>query len=238
MRNLLNSTEIATLFVDNQLRIRRFTPEATAIINLIHTDIGRPLEHVSTNLTYAGTIADLQAVVNKLTPRQVEVQTTQGHWYMMRIMPYRTTDNRIDGAVLTFTSIQEQTKAQAVLNADGVEMKTAWQLVRDVFDVNPDPLAVLDADSRLVIANTAFARTMDLDPEKIEGQKLFAISGGLMEKTELAARLKSALEKGEDFRLTADATSPSKTAGDFCIDGRIIGRGDGRPYHILLHFTA
>jgi two-component system CheB/CheR fusion protein len=237
MRNLLNSTEIATLFVDNQLRIRRFTPEATAIINLIHTDIGRPLEHVSTNLTYTEMIADLQAVVKKLTPRQVEVQTAQGHWYMMRIMPYRTTDNRIDGAVLTFTSIQEQKKAQAVLNASGVEMKRAWQLVRDVFDENADPLAVLDADSRLVIANTAFARAMDLDPEKIEGQHLFAIAGGLMEKAESAARLKAALEKGEDFRLPADAISPSKSAGKVHIDGRIIGRGDERPYHILLRFV-
>jgi two-component system CheB/CheR fusion protein len=75
MHNLLNSTEIATIFVDNDMRVRRFTPAATNIINLIHTDIGRPLQHVVTNISYTGMMADLSEVLKKLSPKEIEVQT-------------------------------------------------------------------------------------------------------------------------------------------------------------------
>ncbi len=110
MRNLLNSTEIATIFVDNDMRVKRFTPKATTIINLIQTDVGRPLQHVTANLEYDGMVQDLTAVMDRLIPKDVEVRTTAGKWYHMRIMPYRTTDNRIDGAVLTFSSLSDRKK--------------------------------------------------------------------------------------------------------------------------------
>lgn len=105
MRNLLNSTEIATIFVDNQIRIKRFTEEAVKIINLIQTDIGRPLEHLVNNLKYDGMIVDVKEVLARLIPKEVEVMTTDEELFRMRIMPYRTIDNRIDGAVLTFFNI-------------------------------------------------------------------------------------------------------------------------------------
>jgi two-component system CheB/CheR fusion protein len=89
MHNLLNSTEIATIFVDNDMRVRRFTSEATAIVNLIQTDIGRPLKHMATNLSYEEMIKDLTEVLQKLTPRKVEVKTIEGKWYNMRIIPYK-----------------------------------------------------------------------------------------------------------------------------------------------------
>jgi two-component system CheB/CheR fusion protein len=148
MRNLLNSTEIATIFVDNDLRIRRFTHEATTIINLIPTDIGRPLKHVVSNLNYDNMIRISNRCLKNLTPRETEVQTAKGEWFNMRIMPYRTTDNRIDGAVLTFSAIGDQKKAQDMLEASIQKIEHTLKLVNAVFDMNPEPMAVLDEQGK------------------------------------------------------------------------------------------
>ena len=97
--------------------------------------MGRPLQHVVTNLSYTAMMDDLGDVLKTLTPREVEVQTTEGAWYKMRILPYRTMDNRIDGAVLTFSSITEQKQAQHILSTANLEMEQAWLLIRKIFDM-------------------------------------------------------------------------------------------------------
>ncbi len=113
MNNLLAGTGIGTVFVDHQLRILRFTPAATRIINLIQSDIGRPVGHIVSNLMgYDRLVADTQAVLDTLVPREVEVQTRAGMWYAMRIQPYRTLDNVIEGAVITFVDIAERKLAE------------------------------------------------------------------------------------------------------------------------------
>jgi two-component system CheB/CheR fusion protein len=118
MNNLLAGTGIATVFVDHQLRILRFTPTAAGIINLIPSDVGRPVGHIVSNLKgYDGLVADTQAVLDRLIPKEVEVQTTGNKWYAMRIMPYRTMDNVIEGAVITFVEITEAKKMQQALLA-------------------------------------------------------------------------------------------------------------------------
>lgn len=106
MNNLLAGTGIGTVFVDYDLRILRFTPTATRIINLIKSDVGRPVGHIVSNLVgYDRLVADTKDVLSTLIPREVEVQSTTGVWYTMRIMPYRTLDNVIEGAVMTFVEI-------------------------------------------------------------------------------------------------------------------------------------
>ena len=108
MQNLLNSTDLAAIFVDNQMQVKRFTRQATAIVRLIQNDVGRPLEQIANNLQTVSLTQYLQQVLETLTPVIEAVQTNEGQWYRMRIIPYRTTDNRIEGAVLTFTNIEEQ----------------------------------------------------------------------------------------------------------------------------------
>ncbi|EMS79691.1 CheR family methyltransferase [Desulfotignum phosphitoxidans] len=116
MNNLLAGTGIATIFVDHQLRVLRFTPTATRIINLIPGDVGRPVGHVVANLIdYDSLVADAQAVLNTLVPKEVNIQTTVGKWYTMRIQPYRTLDNVIEGAVLTFVDISRIKQVEAEL---------------------------------------------------------------------------------------------------------------------------
>jgi len=107
MSNLLNSTEIATVFLDAELRLRRFTPYATKLFKLIPGDVGRHLSDVNTELSYPALWADAHEVLQTLVFRQSLVSTQAGGWYRVRIMPYRTQENVIDGVVITFTDVSE-----------------------------------------------------------------------------------------------------------------------------------
>jgi len=126
MNNLLAGTGIATVFVDHRLRILRFTPVATKIINLIQSDIGRPVGHIVSNLPGYGTLtADIKAVLDTLVPKELDVQTVEGRWYTMRIQPYRTLDNVIEGAVLTFVDITEVVQARELLQKANDQLRMA-----------------------------------------------------------------------------------------------------------------
>jgi two-component system CheB/CheR fusion protein len=105
MKNLLNSTDIATLFLDNDLNVRRFTAQATKIIKLIPGDIGRPITDLASDLLYPELSDDAREVLRKLGFAEKPVNTRDGRWFTVRIMPYRTHDDRIDGVVLTFADI-------------------------------------------------------------------------------------------------------------------------------------
>ena len=116
MNNLLAGTGIATVFVDHHLCIMRFTPAATGIINLIPSDVGRPVAHVVSNLIdYDQLVTDVQMVLDSLIHKEVEVKTKNGRWFTLRIQPYRTLENVIEGAVITFVDITKAKKAEAAL---------------------------------------------------------------------------------------------------------------------------
>jgi two-component system CheB/CheR fusion protein len=116
MNNLLAGTGIGTVFVDFHMRILRFTPAAGVIINLILSDVGRPVGHIVSNLVdYNSLVADIQAVLNTLIHKEVDVRTIAGKWFTMRIQPYRTIDYVIEGAVISFVDITEMKKVQESL---------------------------------------------------------------------------------------------------------------------------
>ena len=134
MSNLMASTGIATVFVDHQLRILRFTPAITPIINLIPTDVGRPVGHIVSNLVnYDRLVEDVHVVLDSLVPKEVEVQSKAGAWYLLRIRPYRTLENVIEGAVITFTETTELKEAQAALR-ESAELRRLAVVVRDAHD--------------------------------------------------------------------------------------------------------
>jgi two-component system CheB/CheR fusion protein len=105
MKNLLNSTEIATLFLDEGLNVRRFTTQTASIIKLIAGDVGRPITDITTDLDYPGMAVDASEVLRTLVFTEKQVATRDGRWFLVRIMPYRTLENRIDGVVITFSNI-------------------------------------------------------------------------------------------------------------------------------------
>ncbi|MEI7614737.1 MAG: CheR family methyltransferase, partial [Betaproteobacteria bacterium] len=154
MNNLLSGTGVGTLFVDHQLRILRFTPAVTAIINLILSDLGRPVAHIVPNLVgYTTLVADIQAVLNTLIPKELEVQTPDEKRYLMRIQPYRTLDNVIEGAVISFLDITEMFHVREALHKANDLLRLAV-VVRDAHDA----ITVQDLEGRILAWNPGAVR--------------------------------------------------------------------------------
>ena len=154
MNNLVYGTGIATIFVDLQLRILRFTPGANEIIHLIPVDSGRPVAHIVSSLVgYDRLVADAQSVLNTLIPKQVEVQTTTGKWYTMRILPYRTLANVIEGAVMTFVDITEVVQTRVALKKANDLLRLAV-IVHDAHDA----ITMQDLEGRTLAWNPGAER--------------------------------------------------------------------------------
>jgi two-component system CheB/CheR fusion protein len=154
LNNLLSGTGIATVFVDHQLRILRFTPTANEIINLIPADAGRPVAHIVSNLVgYDRLVADTQVVLDTLIPKEVEVQTTAGKWYTLHIQPYRTLANVIEGAVMTFVEITEVVRVREELKKANDQLRMAV-VVRDAYDA----ITVQDLEGRTLAWNPGAVR--------------------------------------------------------------------------------
>jgi two-component system CheB/CheR fusion protein len=129
MKNLLDSTDIATVFLDRELKVRRFTPQATTIINLIATDAGRPITDLTSGLRYPELTADAREVLRKLAAIEKTISAEDGRWFTVRIMPYRTLDDRIDGVVITFANITiaKTLEAKLRLRNQSLEERAAGQ---------------------------------------------------------------------------------------------------------------
>ena len=137
MKNLLDSTDIATLFLDKDLNVRRFTPRATNIIKLIPGDAGRPITDLSTDLRYPELADDTREVLQKLAPVEKSVATRDGRWFAVRIMPYRTLDDRIDGVVITFANITVAKTLEAKLRGEHASLEK--QVEDQAADLKPVP---------------------------------------------------------------------------------------------------
>jgi two-component system CheB/CheR fusion protein len=154
MVNLLAGTGIATVFVDHSLCILRFTPSAREIINLIPSDMGRPLADLVSNLQdYDNLVVDAQAVLHNLIPKEAEVQTKQNKWYKLNIQPYRTSDNKIEGAVITFVDITEMVNIREALLKANQQQRLAI-VVRDAHDA----ITVQDLDGLILAWNPGAVR--------------------------------------------------------------------------------
>jgi two-component system CheB/CheR fusion protein len=123
MKNLLNSTDIATLFLDDQLNVRRFTNETAKIIKLIPADTGRPITDINTELDYPDLVNDARNVLRELVSFEKVVPARTGRWYTVRIMPYRTLENVIDGVVITFTDVTSAKISEAMLREQANQLR-------------------------------------------------------------------------------------------------------------------
>ncbi len=150
MNNLLAGTDIGTVFVDQKLCILRFTPALTKVINLLASDLGRPLNHIASNLVgYDSLVEDIQKTLDTLVPKEIELQTTDGKWYMMRIQPYRTLENIIEGAVITFVDITQIIEMRKTLSEANKELLRMAVVIRDANDA----ITVQDLDGNILSWN-------------------------------------------------------------------------------------
>jgi two-component system CheB/CheR fusion protein len=136
MKNLLDSTDIATLFLDKDLNVRRFTPQATKIIKLIAADEGRPITDLASDLRYPELADDAREVLRKLAAVEKSIGARDGRWFSVRIMPYRTVDDRIDGVVITFADITVSKTLEVKLRGQhaGLEKAAAGQAEKQATD--------------------------------------------------------------------------------------------------------
>lgn len=164
LQNLMASTRIATLFVDRATCVKRYTPSLQEIFNIIPTDVGRPLAHLTHNLTSNNLTADVQKVLEDLQTMEREVSTKDGRWFILRLLPYRTTDDKITGVVVTFTDIQERKNAEEALRSREERLQL---LVESSLDY---AIMTLDAQGNFVSWNPAAAHIFGYSPGEIIGQ--------------------------------------------------------------------
>ncbi len=151
MKNLLNSTEIATLFLDKELNIRRYTETLHDIIKLRTSDLGRPFTDLVSNLIYPDIEKHTLKVLKTLTTIESEIQTTDGKWYTVRIMPYRTIDDRIDGLVITFNNITISKKLEIEISKTKDVLEVSEIRYRSIFEMAKDGILILDAATGKIV---------------------------------------------------------------------------------------
>jgi two-component system CheB/CheR fusion protein len=166
LQNVIASTGIATLFVDREMHIKRYTPAATELFNVIPSDVGRPLHDITHRLDYPQLADDTAAVFESLQLIEREIRGTGGRCFLARLSPYRTTDDRIDGAVLTIVDISALRRAEQLVRTSEERLHLAAQSTNDF------AIIVQDMDGRVVTWNKGAERIFGYSESEMVGQML------------------------------------------------------------------
>lgn len=173
MNNLLANTQIGTLFLDSSLTVRKYTPEINKIINIMDIDIGRPFSHLTLKCDYEKIYSDVNEVLDKLVTKEVEIQTQDGNWYLIRMQPYRHGDKSIHGVLLTQVNISELQKNK--------------QKYQNLFQTMIQGVVYQDAEGKITMANPAAEQILGLSLDQMKGL------------TSRDPRWKAVKENGDEF---------------------------------------
>ncbi len=198
LQNLLRSVNISILMLSDDLKIRRFTPMAEQCFNLIASDVGRPFSDIQTNIDVDHIRALITEVIDSLIPYEQDVQDYAGRWYSLRILPYRTTDNRIDGVVISLIDID-------LLKRNAIALEASRNYAAAIIATLRQPLLVLDADLRVITANCAFYQIFKMEPSQTEQQLIFEIGQGAWSIPQLRSLLSDILRLDitvQDYEIT------------------------------------
>lgn len=167
--NLFRITDIGKIFLDRELRVRRFTPAATATVNLLEHDIGRPIEHISHTLVDVDLAAEVRAVLAGGEPVRREVRTRQGGWLLMQVLPYRVATRSGEGAIVTFVDVSELKRSEAALRESEAKF-------HDFYDNAPDLFASLDLQSGAFLdCNPTLCRSLGRSKEEILASRIYQL---------------------------------------------------------------
>ncbi len=190
--NVLSGIAIPILLIGNKLQIRRFNAAAGKALNLIATDIGRPISDIRPNINVPDLDTLILEVVDSLTIREQEIQDTQGRWFSMTIRPYKTIDNRIDGAIVTLEDIND-------LKQGMLRIKEARDYAEAIVETVREHLIVLSKDLRVVTANKAYYKDFAVTPEVIKDKYFYDIQDGLWNMPKLRQLLEEIIRENSAF---------------------------------------
>jgi two-component system CheB/CheR fusion protein len=214
--------------LSRDLRIRRFTALTEKVLNLIPSDVGRPLSDLRPNLKVPELERLILEVMDTLAPKEFDVQDGQGNWYSLRIRPYKTLDNRIEGVVIALVDID-------ALKRSLEQAREASEYAEAIVDTARGPLVVLDSDLRVKTANQAFYQTFKVKPEETERQFIYDLGRGQWDIPRLRELLEEILPRNkrlENFEVNTEF--PGVGRKRILLNARCLEREDKKTQLILL----
>jgi two-component system CheB/CheR fusion protein len=188
-RNLINSTDIGTIFLDRSLRVNHFSPRAREVFNLLEADIGRPLSDLNSRLNYAEIRSDAEKVLNSAETVERDLKSVDGKTFLMQITPYKTADSRINGVVIAFSDITKRFEAEEGLRRAHSELKGILETMSDAF-------YTVDRTWNFTYVNSRAERFLGRKREELIGRSLWEVFPE-SEERELFEKLTTAAETGE-----------------------------------------
>jgi two-component system CheB/CheR fusion protein len=228
LMNFQVASHLAVIVVGRDLTIRRFSALAEKPFNLFAADVGRPLGSLRHNLDLPDLSARVERVVASMHESEREVRDNTGHWHSLRIRPYVSLDNKVDGAVLVLVDIDSLKRTQQ-------DITEARELAEAVIESVPDPLVVINGNLSIRSANAAFFRAFKLSAAEVEGSSIFEIDNGAWENPTLR-RLIANVVPDENVFIDFEFTHDFKRVGrrSMLINGRVLRQSDGKPKLVLL----
>lgn len=228
LKNLLEGNEIATIFLDTDLRIKWFTPAIQGLFNLLDKDIGRPIANFSQKFSFSDLLDNAQAAVERLTTTEQEVSADDGRCLLLRVLPYRSRDNRIVGAVATFIDITDLKSTQRGI-------AKARDYAEAIVETIRDPLITLNGDLRVRSANPAFHQIFGTSDADAIDRPVYELSDGRWDVPELRTLLEELLPKQrriDDYEMGLDV--PRIGMRCMVLNACRIAGEDGRAEFILI----
>jgi two-component system CheB/CheR fusion protein len=225
--NLLGTVNLPILFLDQDLRIRRFNPMAKEVLHLIPADVGRPIGDIKTGLEIEAFETLLRETVDNLQLESREVQDDRGRWYQMQIRPYKTSANKIEGLVLILTDISD-------LKAGLKQVEEARNYAQAIVATLREPLLVLDGDLKVVSANQAFYDFFKVLPQETENRLVYELGNRQFDIPELKRLLEEILPQNTVFQdFEVDRDFPGLGRRVLILNGRRLRQPQGRDLILL-----
>ena len=228
LNNLLAGTETATLFIDTNLCVKWFSPGTHELFNFIASDVGRPISHFARKFDDENLLHDAEKVLRTLVVLEVEITATDGRWFLRRMLPYRTSDNRIAGVVITFIDVTEHKRI-----SDANEEARIY--AEAIIDTIRQPLLILDDTMHVVSTNPAFRTMFEVKESEIRGKLVFELGGGDWNFPKLHELLDLVISANQTFN-DVEVEHEFNIIGHRCmlLNGLKLLRGNGHPSLILL----
>lgn len=226
--NVLTSVHMPVILVGADLRLRRFTPMATKVLNVIPSDVGRPISDITLNVKVPDLASLVLETIETMTAHERDVQDQHGHWYVVRVRPYRTDDYKIDGAVVMLVDVDELRSALGAAQGARDYAEAIVSTVRE-------PLIVLDEKLRVLSANAGFYSTFHVAPDRTEGRLLYEIGDRQWDIPRLRELLEQIVPQHstfENFEVVHDF--PVIGPRTMLLNARRVEDTNGNPSRILL----